>query len=77
MRPAKWERTNTFCPFSEDAIKRSVVALVRTNVSLPIEDMEVFQQVYELNHRDDGNEKAGKCFDITVAEVLEARSKAK
>ena len=77
MRPAMWERTNTFCPFSEGALNRSVVALVRTNASLTSEDMEVFQEVYELGRRDIADGKVGKCFEITVAEVLEARNKAK
>lgn len=77
LRPAKWEGTNTFCPFSEDALNRSVIALVRTNASLTSEDMEVFQQVYKLARKDTGNTKFGKCFDITVAEVLAARRKAK
>ena len=39
--------------------------------------MEVFQQVYKLARKDTGNAKFGKCFDITVAEVLAARRKAK
>ena len=71
------EATNMVYPFSEDALNRSVVALVRTNAPLTGKDLEGFQEVYELMRQDIEAGKSDKCFKITVAEVLEARRKAK
>jgi len=77
VRHTFWEATNMFYPFSEDALNRSVVALVRTNAPLTGKDLEDFRMFYELVRQDVKVGKSDKCFKITVAEVFEARRKQK
>jgi len=60
-----------FYPFSEDALSQSVVTLVETNSPLSSEELKDFHDAYEIyrSHVEKGD--AGKCFKITVAEVLQ------
>jgi hypothetical protein len=62
--------TYNFMAFSEDALNRSVIALVGTNAPLAGEDLQTFQQVYEFARQGVEKGELDKSFKITVAEVL-------
>jgi hypothetical protein len=64
-----------FMPLSEDALSRSVIALVKTNAPLAGDDLQAFQQFYESGRQGVERGELNKCFEITVAEVLEQESK--
>ena len=63
-------RYYNFMPFSEDALNRSVIALVGTNEPLAGEDLQTFQQAYEFCRQGVEKGDLNKSFKITVAEVL-------
>jgi hypothetical protein len=63
-----------FMPVSENALSRSVIALVKTNAPLTGEDLQAFQQFYESGRQGVERGELDKCFKITVAEVLEKDS---
>jgi hypothetical protein len=75
VRHHTWDSTNMFYPFSEDALNRSVVALVGTNAPLTGEDLKSFQDFYEITRQGIAAGKLDKCFKITMAEVFEAAQK--
>jgi hypothetical protein len=66
-----------FMPLAEDALNRSVVALVKTNTPLIGDELQSFQQFYELGRQGVKSGELNKCFKITVAEVLEKESQIK
>jgi hypothetical protein len=70
-RDSPWQATNMFYSFTEDALDRSVVALVGTNGQLTGENLRNFQGFYEWGQEGVKAGKLSKCFKITVAEVLE------
>jgi hypothetical protein len=75
LRHTFWEATNMFCPFSEDALNRSVISLVQTNAFPTGKDLEDFQSFYNSTRKGVESGQLRKCFKITAAEVLEARRK--
>jgi hypothetical protein len=75
VRHHTWDSTNMFCPFSEDALNRSVIALVGTNSPLTGESLKSFQDFYEITRQGITAGKLSKCFKITVAEVFVAAQK--
>ena len=64
-----------FMPLSEDALNRSVTALVKTNAPLAGDDLREFQFVYGAIQRGVAKGELGKCLTITVAEALEQANK--
>jgi len=72
-----WESTNTFCSFSEDALNRSVITLVRTNNLLSGKELEDFQWSFDQIRKGVESGKLIKCFKITVSEALEERRKGR
>jgi hypothetical protein len=72
----RWGRPYVFYPFSEDALSRSVVTLLKTNNFLAGEELKDFQDAYELLQQNVQAGKANKCFKTTVGEVLEAQLNA-
>ena len=66
-----------FMPLSEEALGRSVVALVQTNAPLAGDDLKTFEQFYELGRQGVERGELNKCFDITVAEALQQSSQPK
>jgi len=70
-----WNSTNMLYPFSEDALNRSVISLVKTNVSLTGEDLENFRTAYEYGRQGVAAGELKKCFNITPAEVFEGERK--
>ena len=73
LRPDTW-RPYHFMPLSEEALGRSVVALVQTNALLTGDDLSAFEQFHEQGRQGVQRGKLNKCFDITVAEVLQKLS---
>ena len=69
LPPDTW-RPYHFMPLSEEALGRSVVALVQTNALLTGDDLSAFEQFYEQGRQGVQRGKLNKCFDITVAELL-------
>ena len=55
---------------SEDALRRSVVALIKTNAPLAGDDLRVFEQFYDQLRRGVERGELRKCYKITVAQVL-------
>ena len=76
LRPNMW-RPYHFMPLSEEALGRSVVALVQTNAPLAGDDLKTFEQFYELGRQGVERGELNKCFDITVAEALQQSSQPK
>ena len=74
LRYDTW-RPYHFMPLSEGALRRSVIALVKTNAPLAGDDLQAFQQFYESARQGVERGELDKCFKITVAEVLEKESK--
>jgi hypothetical protein len=70
LRPDRW-RPYHFVPLSEEALGRSVVALVQTNALLTGDDLNAFEQFYEQGRQGVQRGEINKCFDITVAELLQ------
>ena len=68
-------QTYNFFPMSEDALQRSVVALIRTNASMSGNELQVFQDFYESGRQGVEAGKLNKCFKTTVAEVLDDQRK--
>jgi hypothetical protein len=72
----RYEASNLFYPFSEDAVNRSVVTLVSSNVTFDQQYIADFNIAYPLLRR---HMLAGKINEavlkITAADVLEARRK--
>src|ERR1017187_3188025 len=64
-----------FMPLSEDALSRSVIALVKTNAPLAGDDLQAFQQFYESARQGVERGELDKSFKITVAEILDKESK--
>lgn len=64
-----------FFPFSEDALGRSVISLLRSDSQIEGKDLADFQWFYRTHLGGVGRGEAGKCFAKTVAEVLEADRK--
>jgi hypothetical protein len=75
LKRTRWESTNYFSIFSEDALGRSVVTLKTSNDFLTGQRLSDFQTFYTLLHQNIDSGKANKCFEITVEEMLEARGK--
>lgn len=74
LRHDYW-RPYHFMPLSEDALSRSVIALVKANAPLTGDDLQTFQQVYEEWRQGVERGEIDKCFKITVAEVLQKEDK--
>ena len=66
---------HNFMPLSEDALNRSVVALLTTNAPLTGKDSEDFEEFYEELRKEVQAGKAKKYFNKTVAELLEIERK--
>ena len=67
--------TNIFLAFSEDALNRSVIALVKTNAAVPSNIWGQFGEAYRVQLGSVKDGIADKCFTNTVGEVLEKRLK--
>lgn len=74
LRPDRL-RPYHFMPLSEEALGRSVVALVQTNVPPTGDEIEAFDQFYALAHQGVERRELKKCFEITVAEALQLASR--
>ena len=70
-----WQK-HFFCAFSEDALKRSVVACVSSNTFLNAEDFADFGTFYQISQQVAARGEVDKCWTITVAEVLEKEHNA-
>ncbi len=75
VRKRTWESRVMFYPYSEDALRRSVDTLMPTNAPLAGDDLQLFLQSYQILRQQVRAGKLNKCFEITVAEVLEAARK--
>jgi hypothetical protein len=75
VRHTVWQATNMCYPFSEDALSRSVIVIVKTNAPLAGEDLKTSQEAYELFRQGVEAGEFNKCFKITLAEVMEANRK--
>jgi hypothetical protein len=72
VRHPTWE-THMFVPFAENALDRSVIALLREDAQLSKGDLETFQEFHSQYQQGVESGKLEKCFKITVAEVIKAK----
>jgi hypothetical protein len=74
VRHTTWQSTNMFYPFCENALNRSVDTLVKSNAPLSGDEFKDFQWFHEVVRQGVEKGKDGKCFKITLLEVMETKS---